>query len=98
HYAQSRTFYHAARDAEGEAGASLSLAALTARTGDLDAARAAYEAGLHMARAAEGEPWAAPVAARALHGLGSLANRQGDYAAALDHAQQSLAIARALRD
>jgi hypothetical protein len=78
--------------------ATLSLAGLAARGGDLDAARTQYQAVVAEAAQHDTAAWAAPAAARALHGLGSLANRRGDYAAALDYAQRSLRIARALDD
>jgi tetratricopeptide (TPR) repeat protein len=97
-YETSRTYYGATGDAEGEIAATLSLAGLAARSGEFDAARTHYRAVVEQAGQHDTAAWAAPAAARALHGLGSLANRQGDYAAALDYAQRSLQIARALDD
>jgi tetratricopeptide (TPR) repeat protein len=97
-YEISRTYYRAARDREGELAAELSLGGLAARAGDFDTARTHYETVVDGAAQHDEAAWAAPAAARALHGLGSLANRQGDYAAALDYAQRSLRIARALDD
>jgi tetratricopeptide (TPR) repeat protein len=97
-YELSRTYYRAAHDAEGETGVLLSMAALAARQEAPERAGDFYEVALERARAASGAPWAGPAAARALHGLGSLANRRGDYDAAINYARQSLALARALDD
>jgi tetratricopeptide (TPR) repeat protein len=97
-YELSRTYYRANHDAEGEVGVLLSLGRLAGRENLLDRAQDYYEVVLDRTRAASGSPWAGPAAARALYGLGNLANRRGDYPAALNYAEQSRAIARALGD